>query len=107
MSIYILFSDHLVVIICTVQTYNWLKYNFKMICVATNLKIYALRSETIAHKLSTKKSTSSFVFSSPKLTLKVPLMYSDGKPIATSTCDGSASPELQAEPTEVQIPNRI
>ena len=54
--------------------------------------------------LLTKKSTSSNVFSLPKDTLSALFARLLSSPIAVSTCDGSASPVLHAEPAEAHIP---
>lgn len=61
----------------------------------------------IFSKLSIKKSISSFVFLYPNVVLKDPSIYSFGVFIASSTCDGSVLPELQAEPVDAHIPNLI
>ena len=55
-------------------------------------------------KLSIKKSTSSFVFSFPKVILKLPLSNTGGTFIAVKTWDGFNLPALQADPLEAQIP---
>ena len=44
------------------------------------------------------------MLSFPKVVLKVPSDKFLSNPIATSTCDGSGFPVLQAEPAEAHIP---
>ena len=44
------------------------------------------------------------VFSSPKVTLKVPSAYSLVNPMAVKTCDGILLPEEQALPAYAHIP---
>ena len=52
---------------------------------------------------STKYSTSSLELLSPNVTLNADLDISLSNPIAVNTCDGTASPELHAEPAEQHI----
>ena len=55
---------------------------------------------------SSNRSTSSSVFSMPRLNLSEPFDRERGTFIAASTWDGSMEPVVQAEPLEAQMPSR-
>ena len=53
---------------------------------------------------STTKSMSSMVVSADSVRRREPCAISCGRPIASSTWDGSREPDVQADPLEAQIP---
>src|SRR2546425_1112734 len=55
---------------------------------------------------ATTKSTSSVVVERPSEERTAPIAQSSGTPIATSTCEGSTLPAVQAEPADTAMPLR-
>src|SRR5579875_89837 len=68
-------------------------------CNSRNFLIIPGSAERIA-------STSSSVLSLPRVRRRLPCASSTGNPMASSTCDGSTKPEVQAEPVEAAMPSR-